>query len=92
MHWDDDDFHEPHRISAQVAPIARGEADLSAIEHTHMLAMPSQEVYAWPSGTHGWKFLWSSLTYSAALAKRLRGFVRRAALEPTTPNRVDAFP
>ena len=45
VHWDDDDFHDPRRISAQVAPIARGDADLTALQLTHYLAMPSLDVY-----------------------------------------------
>ena len=30
LHWDDDDFHEPKRVSAQIAPIVRGDAELTA--------------------------------------------------------------
>ena len=65
LHWDDDDFHEPSRVSAQVAPIARGAADVTALELSHMVAMPSMAIYATPPGRR--IPLFSSLAYRASL-------------------------
>ncbi|MBI3326603.1 MAG: glycosyltransferase [Nitrospinae bacterium] len=31
-HWDDDDWYAPHRLSAQVAPLLAGEAEISALQ------------------------------------------------------------
>ena len=69
LHWDDDDFHEPSRVSAQVAPIARGAADVTALELSHMVAMPSMAIYATPPGRR--IPLFSSLAYRASLGREL---------------------
>ena len=68
LHWDDDDLHEPSRVSAQVAPIARGAAEVTALELSHMAAMPSMEVYA---VTGPRRPLFSSLAYRASLGRQL---------------------
>jgi len=33
VHWDDDDWFRERRITEQVAPLIRGEADITALEH-----------------------------------------------------------
>ena len=68
VHWDDDDFFEPGRISAQVAPIVRGAAEVTSVELSHMVAMPAMEVYAIPGQRLP---LWSSLAYRASLGREL---------------------
>ena len=70
VHWDDDDFHDPRRISAQVAPIARGDADVTALQLTHYLAMPSFDVYEiLPSGPFFGDILWATLAYRPSIGR-----------------------
>ena len=69
VHWEDDNFFAPSRISAQIAPIARGTAAITALELSHMVAMPSTEVYATPPGQRG--PLFTSLAYRASLGRAL---------------------
>jgi len=45
VHWDDDDYFREHRISAQVAPILSGEADMTVLEHHYYFHLPSQTFY-----------------------------------------------
>jgi len=45
VHWDDDDFFRPHRISSQVAPILSGETDMTVLEHHYYFHLPSQTFY-----------------------------------------------
>ena len=66
LHWDDDDFHEPRRVSAQVSPILAGEADLTALQLKHVVLMPGFRVLFAPA-TLG--ILWSSLAYRATIAR-----------------------
>lgn len=42
VHWDDDDYFREHRISAQVAPIIRGEVDMTVLEHHYYFVLPTQ--------------------------------------------------
>jgi glycosyltransferase involved in cell wall biosynthesis len=39
-HWDDDDWYAPDRLARQVAPILRGEADVTGLENRFVLQMP----------------------------------------------------
>ncbi len=43
-HWDDDDWHGPGRLSAQMAPLLQGAADITAFEDT------------WFFELEGWRF------------------------------------
>lgn len=45
VHWDDDDFFRPHRISSQVQPILSGEADMTVLEHHYYLNAATKEFY-----------------------------------------------
>ena len=65
LHWDDDDFHEPRRVSAQVAPIASGEADVTALEKTHFLSMPDLKAFKVRPGRGG--LLFASLAYRTSV-------------------------
>src|SRR6201996_3466374 len=40
-HWDDDDWYGPERLSRQVAPIAAGAADITALRDSLMLDLPT---------------------------------------------------
>ena len=70
LHWDDDDFHEPRRVSAQVGPILRGEADVTALELSYVAALASKlELHEAKAGSG--IILWSSLAYRASLGREL---------------------
>eukprot|EP01087_Luapelamoeba_hula_P007444 TRINITY_DN1825_c0_g1_i1.p1 TRINITY_DN1825_c0_g1~~TRINITY_DN1825_c0_g1_i1.p1 ORF type:complete len:369 (-),score=62.15 TRINITY_DN1825_c0_g1_i1:73-1179(-) len=45
VHWDDDDFFRSHRITAQVAPILAGEADMTVLEHHVYLFARTREFF-----------------------------------------------
>ena len=70
LHWDDDDFHEPKRVGAQVGPIARGDADVTALDLSFVATLPRFDVYeiAKPGGEI---ILWSSLAYRSSLGREL---------------------
>ena len=46
VHWDDDDIFAEGRLRAQVAPIVRGEADVTLLEHQLTYFMDRDELYA----------------------------------------------
>jgi glycosyltransferase involved in cell wall biosynthesis len=41
VHWDDDDWYGPDRISAQVQPIVEGRADITGLTDTTFFELPS---------------------------------------------------
>ena len=45
MHWDDDDIYGPRRLATQVAPIARGDADVTLLEHELTYFMADDALY-----------------------------------------------
>ncbi|HYW16008.1 MAG TPA: glycosyltransferase [Allosphingosinicella sp.] len=45
VHWDDDDWHGPHRLSRQAAPILDGVADITGLNDTLFLVVPSEEYW-----------------------------------------------
>jgi len=45
VHWDDDDYFREHRVSEQVAPILRGEVDMTVLEHHYYFHLPTQAFY-----------------------------------------------
>ena len=71
LHWDDDDFHAPKRVSAQVAPIARGDVELTALRAlVRRHASTTSRCTRWPSNRDE-VILWSSLAYRSSLAREL---------------------
>jgi glycosyltransferase involved in cell wall biosynthesis len=44
-HWDDDDYFREHRISAQVAPIIRGDVDMTVLEHYYYYILSTKSFY-----------------------------------------------
>ncbi len=40
VHWDDDDWHAPARLSYQVAPIVADEADVTGLANSSVLSLP----------------------------------------------------
>jgi len=45
VHWDDDDYFRPHRVSTQVAPILSGETDMTVLEHHYYFHLPTKTFY-----------------------------------------------
>ena len=39
IHWDDDDWYAPNRVSAQVQPILDGEAEITGLNDTHFFEL-----------------------------------------------------
>lgn len=50
--WDDDDFYAPQRLTKQVEPILRGDADVTAMRMSHTLDLPSGTLYQCPEAAH----------------------------------------
>jgi O-antigen biosynthesis protein len=44
-HWDDDDWYSPDRLEQQVAPILRGEAEITGLENRFVLQMPDRKFW-----------------------------------------------
>ncbi len=51
-HWDDDDWYAAGRLSAQIAPLAAGEADVVALSMRHVLALPALEFWRCDPALH----------------------------------------
>jgi len=46
IHWDDDDWHAPHRIMKQVLPLMNGQSDISALDLRTILLLKENQVYS----------------------------------------------
>ena len=44
-HWDDDDWYSADRLAQQVAPILRGEAEITGLENRFVLQMPDRRFW-----------------------------------------------
>jgi len=44
-HWDDDDWYSAGRLEQQVAPILRGEAEITGLENRFVLQMPDRKFW-----------------------------------------------
>ncbi len=44
-HWDDDDWYSADRLERQVAPILRGEAEITGLENRFVLQMPTAKFW-----------------------------------------------
>jgi glycosyltransferase involved in cell wall biosynthesis len=51
-HWDDDDWYAPDRLRHQAGPILGDEADLTGLENTYTLYLPSGEFWKAPPQVH----------------------------------------
>lgn len=51
-HWDDDDYYGPRRLSTQVAPLLRGEADFSAMRMSLLLDAKEGTLWTCDDCTH----------------------------------------
>jgi glycosyltransferase involved in cell wall biosynthesis len=45
-HWDDDDWHGPHRLSRQATPILQGVADITGLNDTLFMVLPTREFWS----------------------------------------------
>jgi len=45
IHWDDDDWHAPHRIAKQVYPLINGQSELCALDLRTILLLHEDKVY-----------------------------------------------
>jgi glycosyltransferase involved in cell wall biosynthesis len=46
IHWDDDDWQAPHRISKQVLPLMNGQSDMSALDLRTILILDENQIYS----------------------------------------------
>ena len=71
VHWDDDDIYAEGRLRAQVAPIVRGEADVTLLEHQLTYFMDRDELYAaampWKEDVSTWGPHFGTLSYRRSL-------------------------
>jgi glycosyltransferase involved in cell wall biosynthesis len=72
-HWDDDDWYAPERLSRQVAPILSGKADLTGLENSCVLDLPSGKFWATRNDLHSRMFVGNvhggTLTYRTNLIR-----------------------
>lgn len=52
VHWDDDDWYGPGRLSLQVAPILSGLADLTGLENRFVLELPAERFWTIGAALH----------------------------------------
>jgi glycosyltransferase involved in cell wall biosynthesis len=52
VHWDDDDWYAPGRLSLQVAPILSGLADLTGLENRYVLELPAEQFWTIGAALH----------------------------------------
>jgi glycosyltransferase involved in cell wall biosynthesis/GT2 family glycosyltransferase len=45
-HWDDDDWHGPRRLSRQAAPILQGSADVTGLNDTLFMIVPTRQFWS----------------------------------------------
>ena len=67
VHWDDDDIYGALRLREQLAPIARGEADLTLLEHSLTYFAREDRVFAAHTATRTWGPHFGTLAYRASL-------------------------
>jgi O-antigen biosynthesis protein len=77
IHWDDDDWYAPTRISYQIDPLLRGDADSTGLGHSLLYELQTSQFWQvtpklhnqmFQQGIHGgtlafWKQLWRSGSY-----------------------------
>jgi glycosyltransferase involved in cell wall biosynthesis len=51
-HWDDDDWYGTHRLSAEIEPLARGLADVSALSMRHVLSLAPMQYWRCEPALH----------------------------------------
>ena len=56
-HWDDDDWYAPNRLRHQVAPLLSGQADMTGLENSCLLELPSARFWLTRPGLHARMFI-----------------------------------
>jgi glycosyltransferase involved in cell wall biosynthesis len=71
LHWDDDDWSDPARVSTQVAALLAGEADICGTSQVWFCEIASGRlsVYRYPPSQRGWLY-GASLCYRRSLWRR----------------------
>jgi len=76
IHWDDDDWFAPRRISMQLEPIALGKVAITGIPMGHQLRFAEKQFFYWkrgyPRGTRPVKFKFHDST--AAFSRKVWDF------------------
>ena len=72
VHWDDDDLYGADRLRTQLAPIARGEAEVTVLQHTHTYFMADDQLVAattprGPAALADWGPHFGTLVYKATV-------------------------
>lgn len=85
VHWDDDDWHGPHRVSRQVAAIRAGEADITALRDTPVLDLTTWRYWRLNPALHRRLFVrdvhGGTLAFRRAVWERLARFPDRSLAE-----------
>jgi len=55
-HWDDDDWYAPNRLRHQVGPLLSGHADMTGLENSCLLELPSARFWLTRPGLHARMF------------------------------------
>jgi glycosyltransferase involved in cell wall biosynthesis len=69
--WDDDDWYAPHRISYQVTPLLHGKADVTGLDQSLLLSLPTRQFWAYTSQLHARLFVQGIVGGTLAFWKRL---------------------
>ena len=75
-HWDDDDWYGPTRLAAQVAPIAAGEADITALAGTPFLDVARRQFWTCTPAVFARMFAHAVHGGTLVYARRLFGIRR----------------
>jgi glycosyltransferase involved in cell wall biosynthesis len=74
VHWDDDDWYAPDRLSVQAAPILAEQADLTGFENSYTLELPAARFWTIHPALHRRMFVGDvhggTLAYRRALYER----------------------
>jgi O-antigen biosynthesis protein len=73
IHWDDDDWYAPTRVSAQVQPIVEGDADMTALHDTRFFELDSWRFWRCTPALHGRLFVRDVHGGTLAFRRPLRG-------------------
>jgi len=70
VHWDDDDWYAPDRVSRQVAPILAGLADVTGLENRYVLELPGGQFWTVGEALHRRMFVGDVHGGTLAYARR----------------------
>jgi glycosyltransferase involved in cell wall biosynthesis len=70
VHWDDDDWYDPARLSYQVAPLIADQADLTALKMTYLYDLRTDSIWYVDQSLHQVMFFLGVHTGSIAYRRR----------------------